>query len=34
VGARERVEADGTKWLNFLMTKPDIAKLAAAAGAP
>jgi hypothetical protein len=30
VGARERVEEDGTKWVNFIMTKPEIAKLAAA----
>lgn len=31
VGARERVEEDGAKWVNFIMTKPEIAKLAAAA---
>ena len=28
VGARERIGEDGTKWLNFIMGRPEIAKLA------
>eukprot|EP00967_Tisochrysis_lutea_P077267 scaffold104899_cov39-Tisochrysis_lutea.AAC.3 len=28
VGARERVEDDGAKWLNFIMKRPEIAALA------
>jgi GNAT superfamily N-acetyltransferase len=34
VGARERIGADGTRWLNFIMDRTDIAHLASNRGEP